>query len=72
MFGNGLPTGAVVGGPAPRREIRDQGFRVDGRFDSSLAAYEDRRADYVTSEPALDSAAASVLLLAALEAGCPA
>jgi hypothetical protein len=70
VFGNALPVGAVVGGPAPIRDIRDQGFNVDGPFDSSFAAYEDRRADYVTSEPALDYAAATVLLLATLDAGC--
>jgi endoglucanase len=72
VFGQALPTGAVVGGPAPREQIRDEGFRADGPFDSSFAAYEDRRANYVTSEPAIDYAAANVLLLATLEAGCPA
>jgi len=50
--------------------IRDEGFRVDGPFDSRFAAYEDRRADYVTSEPALDYTAASVLLVAVVRAGC--
>ena len=70
VFGTALPTGAVVGGPAPIQQIRDQGFHVDGPFDSSFAAYEDRRADYVTSEPALDYAAATILLLATLDAGC--
>jgi len=71
VFGQALPTGAVVGGPAPLQQIRDQGFSVSGPFDSKFASYEDRRADYVTSEPALDYAASSVLLLATLEAGCP-
>jgi endoglucanase len=71
VFGRALPAGAVIGGPAPLRALRGQGFRVDGRFNSSFAAYEDRRADYVTSEPALDYAAANVLLLAILEVGCP-
>jgi endoglucanase len=70
VFGNALPRGAVIGGPAPIQQIRDQGFQVDGPFDSSFAAYEDRRADYVTSEPALDYAAATILLLATLDAGC--
>jgi endoglucanase len=70
VFGPALPRGAVVGGPAPRAQIRDQSFRVHGRFDSRFAAYEDRRADYVTSEPALDYAAATVLLLAVVESGC--
>ena len=70
VFGTALPTGAVVGGPAPIEQIRDQGFDVSGAFDSSFAAYEDRRADYVTSEPALDYAAATILLLATLDRGC--
>jgi endoglucanase len=70
VFGQALPAGAVVGGPAPADQIRGQGFHVDGPFDSGFASYEDRRADYVTSEPALDYAAASVLLLATLQAGC--
>jgi hypothetical protein len=70
VFGQALPTGAVVGGPAPAREISGQGFHVTSPFDSSFASYGDRRADYVTSEPALDYAAATVLLLATLEAGC--
>jgi hypothetical protein len=70
VFGNALPTGAVVGGPAPLRQVRDQGFEIGGPFDSEFAAYEDRRADYVTSEPALDYAAATTLLLATVDAGC--
>jgi endoglucanase len=70
VFGPSLPTGAVVGGPAPIDQIRGQGFHVGGPFNSSFASYEDRRADYVTSEPALDYAAASVLLLATLQGGC--
>ena len=70
MFGNALPRGAVVGGPAPIGEIRGQGFHMQGPLNSRFAAYEDRRADYVTSEPALDYAAASVLLLATIEGGC--
>jgi endoglucanase len=70
VFGSGLPTGAVVGGPAPLSQIKSQDFHVSGPLQSSFAAYEDSRRDYVTSEPALDYAAASVLLLAALEARC--
>jgi endoglucanase len=69
VFGPGQPVGAVVGGPAPRRAIRAQGFQPSGplrRFNSGIA-YEDRRRDYVTSEPALDYAANSILLLAALQ-----
>lgn len=70
VFGKGIPAGAVVGGPAPRREIRAQGFPVDGKLGTAFATYEDRRADYVTSEPAIDYSAASILLLAALAAHC--
>jgi len=65
--------GAVVGGPAPVGQIKSQGFPVKGRmkkFGSRFATYEDRRRDYVTSEPAIDYAASSILLLAALEARC--
>ena len=70
VFGAGLPAGAVVGGPAPIEQIEDQGFRARGPLQSSFAAYVDERRDYVTSEPALDYAAASILLLAALDARC--
>ncbi len=69
IFGPGQPVGAVVGGPAPWWELREQGFRPGGplrRFNSRIV-YEDRRRDYVTSEPALDYAANSILLLAALQ-----
>jgi hypothetical protein len=68
VFGRGLPHGAIVGGPAPRHILRGHGFGGGGplrRFDSSIA-YEDNSHDYVTSEPALDYAANSILLLAAL------
>lgn len=69
VFGPGRPAGAVVGGPAPRRILRSQGFRPGGplRGFNSGIAYEDRKRDYVTSEPALDYAANSILLLAALQ-----
>lgn len=70
VFGAGLPAGAVVGGPAPVDQIRSQGFRTRGRLNSEFASYEDERANYVTSEPALDYAAASILLIAALEVHC--
>ena len=70
VFGSGLPTGAVVGGPAPAKQVKGQGFRARGALQTKFATYEDERADYVTSEPALDYAAANVLLLAALEAHC--
>ncbi len=70
VFGDALPQGAVVGGPAPIDQIRGQGFQVHDPHDTRFASYEDRRVDYVTSEPALDYAASSILLLATLEAGC--
>lgn len=73
VFGGGIPAGAVVGGPAPVDQIKSQGFPVKGsakRFGSPFATYEDKRANYVTSEPAIDYSAASVLLLAAVEAHC--
>jgi hypothetical protein len=70
VFGDALPRGAVVGGPAPIGQITSQGFNVQDPHDTSFASYEDRRADYVTSEPALDYAASSILLLATLEGGC--
>ena len=66
----GLPAGAVVGGPAPRSEVRGEGFRLRSPFDSRFATYEDRRVDYVTSEPAIDYTASSILLIAALEGRC--
>ncbi len=70
VFGDGLPAGAVVGGPAPRSEVRGQGFHAGSPFDSRFATYEDRRVDYVTSEPAIDYTASSILMLAALEGRC--
>lgn len=71
VFGPSRPRGAVVGGPAPLATVRAQGFRPSGpwrRFDSDIV-YADSRRDYVTSEPALDYAANSILLLAALGGG---
>ena len=65
---DGLPVGSVVGGPAPRSQVVGQGFRVGGplrRFNSNIV-YEDRRANYVTSEPTIDAGAQVILLLAAL------
>ena len=70
VFGTGVPAGAVVGGPAPRSEVRSQGFRPGSPFDSGFATYEDRRVDYVTSEPAIDYTASSILLIAAVEGRC--
>jgi endoglucanase len=70
VFGKGLPKGAVVGGPAPLSQVHGQGFHTSSPFDSRFATYEDERRDYVTSEPALDYAASSILLVAALRAHC--
>jgi len=70
VFGSGQPVGAVVGGPAPRSQIREQGFKAKSPFNSSFASYEDARRNYVTSEPALDYSVASILLLAALRSHC--
>ncbi len=44
--------------------------RFLSRFDSGFATYEDRRVDYVTSEPAIDYTASSILLIAAVEGRC--
>lgn len=72
VFGNGLPDGAVVGGPAPRKDILAEGLRRRtrpfARFSTPRAAYEDLRVDYVTSEPAIDYSGVSILLIAALAA----
>ena len=56
---------------ARRRSTRSagRGSRFATRTTPAFAGYEDRRADYVTSEPALDYAASSILLLATLEGG---
>lgn len=67
VAGPGRPVGAVVGGPADLATLRAQGFAPSGPYDTAAAAYEDRRDDYVTSEPALDYTAAGILLLAALK-----
>ena len=68
MSGPGRPVGAVVGGPAPLKDLLAQGFGVPRRsvFSVGAATYEDRLADYVTSEPAIDYSVASILLLATL------
>lgn len=68
LGGSGNPPGAVVGGPAPLREFREQNLRPGGplRIFNSTIAYEDSRADYVTSEPTLDGCASVILLVSAL------
>ncbi len=61
--------GAVVGGPTTRSILREQRlpYRL-GPFDGPAGVYEDRVSDYVTSEPALDYTASTVLLHAAVAA----
>ena len=70
VFGDGLPDGAVVGGPAPRRDVLAERLRPRrapfDRFSTARAVYEDRRSNYVTSEPAIDYNGATILMLAAL------
>ncbi|HEX6117087.1 MAG TPA: glycoside hydrolase family 9 protein [Solirubrobacterales bacterium] len=71
VFGDGLPNGAVVGGPAPLEMLAEQGFGKGktalAKYSSKVASYEDRRPNYVNSEPAIDYTAASILLIAALD-----
>jgi hypothetical protein len=62
--------GAVVGGPTTRAVLREQRLRArPNAFDGPAGVYEDRGADYVTSEPAIDYAASAILLFAAVGAG---
>jgi hypothetical protein len=71
VFGDSLPHGAVVGGPAPKRQIVNQHVGNPrgpmAKFNAKYAS-EDRRQVYDTSEPTIDSAASTVLLLATLRA----
>lgn len=67
LGGDGLPLGAVVDGPATFATVTEQLTARLGPLDTPDAFYEDRREDYVTSEPALDFTASSVLLLAVLQ-----
>jgi hypothetical protein len=61
--------GSVVGGPTTRAVLREQGIRYRPNvFDGPAGVYEDRGADYVTSEVAIDYAASAILLFAALGA----
>jgi endoglucanase len=66
LLGKGRPLGAVVGGAAPQADIAEQGFNVNGKFDSAGAAYQDKAKNYVNSEPALDYTVNSILLVASL------
>ena len=65
-----LLDGAVVGGPADPGSITDSGLHLGHsplrRFDSGRIVYEDRRADFVTSEVGLAYSASAVLLAASL------
>jgi endoglucanase len=59
--------GAVVGGPTTSQILREQRLRFKkGPFDGPAGFYQDRATNYVTSEVALDYAASTLLLLAAL------
>ena len=59
--------GAVVGGPTTPSVLREEHIRYrQNRFDGPAGVYEDRAADYVTSEPAIVYAASAVLLFAAM------
>ena len=65
-----LLDGAVVNGPADPGSLRDSDLKLARtplrRFNSKAVVYEDRRADFVTSEVSLSASASSVLLAASL------
>jgi endoglucanase len=65
-----LLNGAVEGGPVDAGSLRSFGLRLARgpltRFNSANAVYEDRRADFVTSEVGLSYSASAILLAAAL------
>ena len=65
-----LLDGAVVNGPADPGSLRDSELKLARtplrRFNSKTVVYEDRRADFVTSEVSLSASASSVLLAASL------
>ena len=65
-----LLSGAVVGGPADPGSLRAFGLRPAPsplrRFNSKATVYEDRRADFVTSEVGLSYSASAILLAASL------
>jgi hypothetical protein len=66
-FGTALPKGAVVGGPAPLSSVKQQKVPLPHNpFNSPRAVYTDNLENYVTSEPAIDYTADTILLLAAL------
>ena len=67
VFGPAEPVGAVVGGPAPASQVAEQKLKVRRNvFHRPGAVSTDDKDNYVTSEPAIDYTAASILLLAAL------
>jgi endoglucanase len=67
VFGPAKPVGAVVGGPAPRATVTAQKVPLPrNAYNSARFVYTDNLENYVTSEPAIDYTAASILLLAAL------
>jgi endoglucanase len=67
--GRGAFRGAVVGGPTTLAILREQRLPYRrGRFDGPAGVYQDKVSNYVTSEAAIDYAASTVLLLAAVGA----
>jgi hypothetical protein len=67
VFGPAKPIGAVVGGPAPRATVKAQKVPLPRNvYNSARIVYTDNLENYVTSEPAIDYTADSILLLAAL------
>ena len=66
---SGIPTGAIVGGPASR-EVIDENYPGPGitlgPYDTDDSVYRDVADDYVTNEVGLNYSANSVLLLALL------
>ncbi|SJM90109.1 Secreted hydrolase [Crenothrix polyspora] len=69
VFGESLPKGAVVGGPASITELTKVKVTVPkkGQFDSDRAIYCKKADYYVTSEPSLVYNANSILLIASLK-----
>lgn len=64
--------GAVVGGPTTRAILREQKLKFrKGPFDGPDGVYQDRASNYVTSEVALDYAASTLLLFAAMAPPAP-
>jgi hypothetical protein len=62
-----LLSGAVVGGPARQSDVTDAGLpEARNRFNGAGVVYEDKRADFVTSEVGLGYTAPAVLLAASL------